>query len=304
MSAKHQLNANTFGEELMIQSMTAFAREVSQGDWGTLTWEIRSVNHRYLEPHFKLPENLREIEIGMREALRNNLNRGKVECALRWQSAEKVGNGFDLNLDLVKDINQAANQINRILDNPAHLNALELLQWPGVLKTAEVDAAPLKKAALDSFETALKTLVETRIREGAQLKPLFDQKLDAISAIVIEVREKLPEILKAQRENLLARFENAKLELETTRIEQEMVMVAQKTDVAEELDRLDAHVNEVRSVLSKKGAIGRRLDFLMQELNREANTLSSKSIVTDTTKAAVELKVLIEQMREQVQNIE
>lgn len=288
----------------MIQSMTAFAREASQGDWGTLTWEIRSVNHRYLEPHFKLPENLREIEPSLREGLRKHLNRGKVECALRWQPVEQSGQGFDLNIELVKDINQAANQVNRILDNPAHLNALELLQWPGVMKTAQVDAAPLKKAALDAFDLALKNLVDTRTREGEQLKPLFDQRLDATSAIVTEVREKLPTILASQRENILARFEDAKLELDSGRIEQEMVMLAQKTDVAEELDRLDAHVKEVRSVLNKKGAIGRRLDFLMQELNREANTLSSKSIVTDTTKAAVELKVLIEQMREQVQNIE
>ncbi|WP_250656433.1 YicC/YloC family endoribonuclease [Alkalimarinus coralli] len=288
----------------MIQSMTAFARETSQGDWGTLTWEIRSVNHRYLEPHFKLPENLREIEPGLREGLRKHLNRGKVECALRWQPAEQSGEGFDLNIELVKDINQAANQVNRILDNPAHLNALELLQWPGVMKTAQVDAAPIKTSALALFDQALKTLVATRKREGEQLKPLFDQRLDATSAIVAEVRGKLPEILAAQRENILARFEDAKLELDAARVEQEMVLLAQKTDVAEELDRLDAHVKEVRSVLGKKGAIGRRLDFLMQELNREANTLSSKSIVTDTTNAAVELKVLIEQMREQVQNVE
>jgi len=284
--------------------MTAFAREAAQGDWGTLTWEIRSVNHRYLEPHFRLPENLREIEPALREGLRKHLHRGKVECTLKWQSLEQSGQGFNLNVDLVKDINQAANQVNRILDNPAHLNALELLQWPGVMKTAEVDAAPLKKAALESFDTALKSLVDARAREGEQLEPLFEQRLKAIDDIVLEVREKLPEILQKQRENLVSRFEDAKIDLEPERVEQEMVMLAQKSDVDEELDRLDAHVKEVRSVLSKKGAIGRRLDFLMQELNREANTLSSKSIVTDTTKAAVDLKVLIEQIREQVQNVE
>ena len=288
----------------MIRSMTAFAREAAQGDWGTLTWEIRSVNHRYLEPHFRLPENLREIEPALREGLRKHLHRGKVECTLKWQSLEQSGQGFNLNVDLVKDINQAANQVNRILDNPAHLNALELLQWPGVMKTAEVDAAPLKKAALESFDTALKSLVDARAREGEQLEPLFEQRLKAIDDIVLEVREKLPEILQKQRENLVSRFEDAKIDLEPERVEQEMVMLAQKSDVDEELDRLDAHVKEVRSVLSKKGAIGRRLDFLMQELNREANTLSSKSIVTDTTKAAVDLKVLIEQIREQVQNVE
>jgi len=288
----------------MIRSMTAFAREAAQGDWGTLTWEIRSVNHRYLEPHFRLPENLREIEPALREGLRKHLHRGKVECTLKWQSLEQSGQGFNLNVDLVKDINQAANQVNRILDNPAHLNALELLQWPGVMKTAEVDAAPLKKAALESFDTALKSLVDARAREGEQLEPLFEQRLKAIDDIVLEVREKLPEILQKQRENLISRFEDAKIDLEPERVEQEMVMLAQKSDVDEELDRLDAHVKEVRSVLSKKGAIGRRLDFLMQELNREANTLSSKSIVTDTTKAAVDLKVLIEQIREQVQNVE
>lgn len=288
----------------MIRSMTAFSREAAQGDWGTLTWEIRSVNHRYLEPHFKLPENLREIEPNLREGLRNHLNRGKVECALRWQPVEKSGGSFNLNIDLVKDINQAANQVNRILDNPAHLNALELLHWPGVMKTADVDAAPLKKAALESFDAALKSLVDARAREGEQLEPLFEQRLNAINDIVLNVREKLPEILQKQRDNLISRFEEAKIALEPERVEQEMVMLAQKADVAEELDRLDAHVIEVRSVLSTKGAIGRRLDFLMQELNREANTLSSKSIVTDTTKAAVELKVLIEQIREQVQNVE
>lgn len=288
----------------MLRSMTAFARQQSQGEWGVVTWEIRSVNHRYLEPHFRLPDNLRDLEPKLRDILRQRVGRGKVECSLKFQSSAAGVEQYQLNLELVKELNNAANQINRILDNPAHLSALDFMQWPGVLTAQEVSMEPVKDSAMACFSASLDELLATREREGAQLLPLLDQRLQSITEIVSEVRAKLPAILKNQSANIKTRFDEAKVDLDNDRLEQEMVLLAQKSDVDEELDRLEAHVNEVSSVLRSDEPIGRRLDFLMQELNREANTLSSKSIVADTTRAAVELKVLIEQMREQVQNIE
>lgn len=288
----------------MLRSMTAFARQQSQGEWGVVTWEIRSVNHRYLEPHFRLPDNLRDLEPKLRDILRQRVGRGKVECSLKFQPSAAGVEQYQLNLELVKELNNAANQINRILDNPAHLSALDFMQWPGVLTAQEVSMEPVKDSAMACFSASLDELLATREREGAQLLPLLDQRLQSITEIVSEVRAKLPTILKNQSANIKARFDEAKVDLDNDRLEQEMVLLAQKSDVDEELDRLEAHVNEVSSVLRSNEPIGRRLDFLMQELNREANTLSSKSIVADTTRAAVELKVLIEQMREQVQNIE
>jgi uncharacterized protein (TIGR00255 family) len=190
------------------------------------------------------------------------------------------------------------------MQNPASYSALDVMQWPGVLEEAQPEADLVLKVALQGFEQAIEQLLTSREREGRELAQLIEQRLDGISAITREVRGRLPEILQHQQQKLQERFTQAKLEVEPGRLEQELVFIAQKSDVAEELDRLDTHVNEVSRVLKKGGACGRRLDFLMQELNREANTLSSKSIVSDTTQAAVELKVLIEQMREQIQNIQ
>lgn len=288
----------------MIRSMTAFARVDVQESWGALTFELRSVNHRYLEPHFKLPENLRELEPLFRDKQRKYLNRGKIETAMRFQPANSEQGKIELNSDLLAELNQVAHQVNRVLDNPAHISALDVMRWPGVLKGTELDMAPVKKAAIELYDKALKQLLDTRKTEGGRLAPLFDERLDRVDEIVAEVKANLPQILQAQSDNIRSRIEEAKVDLDESRLEQEMVMLAQKSDVAEELDRLLAHTQEVRDVLKRKEPIGRRLDFLMQELNREANTLSSKSIVTETTRAAVDLKVLIEQMREQVQNIE
>ncbi|MCP5208258.1 MAG: YicC family protein [Hahellaceae bacterium] len=288
----------------MIRSMTAFARVDLQESWGALTWELRSVNHRYLEPHFKLPDNLRELEPQLREKQRKFLNRGKIESALRFQANDEVQGKLEINSGLLTELNNVINQVNRVLDNPAHVVALDVMRWPGVLSGTELDMTPIRQAALKLYDQALKQLLDTRATEGARLAPLFTERLDQIDTIVDEVKERLPQILQAQSDNLRKRLEDASVELDEGRLEQEMVMLAAKSDVAEELDRLIAHTQEVRSVLSRKEPIGRRLDFLMQELNREANTLSSKSIVTETTRAAVDLKVLIEQMREQVQNIE
>lgn len=288
----------------MIRSMTAFARRDVQGDWGTLTCEIRTVNHRYLEPSFRLPEAIRELENQFREALRKRLKRGKVDVSMRLQSAETTSQSFEVSDDLVKALNEAANHVNRILDNPAHISALDILRWPGVMSVPEQDFGPARAAAGELFEQTVRDLVEIREREGERLRPLFDDRLATMTRLVSEVRELMPELLEAQEKNLRDRFEKAKVELEPERVAQEMVMLAQKSDVAEELDRLNAHISEVTDTLKGDDALGRRLDFLMQELNREANTLSSKSIDARVTRAAVDLKVLIEQMREQVQNLE
>lgn len=288
----------------MLKSMTAFAREDIETEQGVLTWEIRSVNHRYLEPGFRIPDTFREAEPALREALRRHLARGKVDCNLKWQAGNALDTGLKINPTMLSNLHQATSTIRSGFDNTAPVNVMEVLAWPGIIEQESTDNKAMVAAAVRCFEQALEKLNQHRMREGSQLGPLLDERLEKISTIVSAVRAQLPEILSKQSENIRTRFEEAKVELEPQRLEQEMVILAQKSDVAEELDRLDAHVKEVRDTLKKKEPVGRRLDFLMQELNREANTLSSKAIVTDTTRAAVELKVLIEQMREQIQNIE
>lgn len=288
----------------MIRSMTAYARKDVRGDWGVLTWEVRSVNHRYLEPIFRLPDTFRDVEPALRDVMRKYLQRGKLECQLKFQPVAQAATGFQVNTALAAELNQAVHQINRLLDNPAHISAFEFLNWPGVLVSDEEDMEPVKKEIVKLYEQTLQELRATRLREGERILPMLTERLSQIEKIVGQVRDKLPQILERQNEALRSRFEELQLEVEATRLEQELVLLAQKADVAEELDRLQAHVTEVGEVLQKKESVGRRLDFLMQELNREANTLSSKSLVTETTQYAVELKVLIEQMREQVQNVE
>ena len=284
--------------------MTAFARVDSDNKDGVFTWELRSVNHRYLEPHIKLPDLFREIEPQLRTLTRQYLSRGKLDCMLKWQPISSNADSLQLNQNVLASLSNASDSINAIFKNVAPIDVMSVINWPGVINTESADRKAICLDAVKSFESGLKILLENREREGVQLEPLFEDRLLSIENIVKDVRTWLPEILKKQNDMVKKRFELASVELDSERLEQEMVLLAQKTDVAEELDRLDAHVTEVRLVLVKKEPVGRRLDFLMQELNREANTLSSKSIVTDTTKAAVELKVLIEQMREQVQNVE
>lgn len=289
----------------MIRSMTSFARQALQHDYGSLVWEIRSVNHRYLEPSFKLPESMRRLENDLREKLRKTLSRGKVECTLHVQF--QSGNGssqLTVNTELLTQLISTGESVQKQLNEPSALNPLQLLQWPGIMSGPEIDNDLICEQALALFQVTLEQLLASREREGAALKQFIEQRLDTIADITAAVKQQLPQILQAQRQKLQERLEELKAELNEDRLEQEMVILAQKADVDEELDRLDAHLVEVRRVLHKGGACGRRLDFMMQELNREANTLSSKSIVTDTTQAAVELKVLIEQMREQIQNIE
>jgi|TARA_B110001454_G_C12683357_1_gene419081 uncharacterized protein (TIGR00255 family) len=285
-------------------SMTAFARQQLEQDWGSLTWEIRSVNHRYLETSVRVPETFRRLEIVIRETVRKRLSRGKVECQLRYQSVENSTTEINLNQNLVFKLLNANKEIEEMTGSSGSLSNMEILRWPGVVSDQQMDTASIDKQAIRLFSLALDDLISSREREGEELKGFVQKRLDAIREIVISVRAKMPEILTVQKQNLLDKIEDLKAELDSARVEQEIVLLTQKADVDEELDRLDSHLNEVQRVIDTKGQKGRRLDFLMQELNREANTLSSKSIVVDTTRSAVELKVLIEQMREQIQNIE
>jgi len=285
--------------------MTGFARREAKLPWGTVIWEIRSVNHRYLEPSFRLPEDFREIEPGLRELMRKQLQRGKVEASLSIQWEQEGDAELGVNQARVLQLARAAQEVSKALgDAAAKVNPLEILKWPGVIQKQELDREAMQVQVLSLFEEALQQLIEHRSREGAELEQLILQRLDAVSAQVASVRARLPEILQAQRDKLQAKIAALQVELDPERLEQEIALLAQKADVDEELDRLDTHVIEVKRSLKQTDSLGRRLDFLMQELNREANTLSSKAIVSETTQAAVELKVLIEQMREQVQNIE
>ena len=289
----------------MPRSMTGFSRREAKFSWGTLVWEIRSVNHRYLEPNFRLHEDFREIEPQLRDAMRKSLQRGKVEANLHVHWEQEGENELGINESRADQIAKAAQQINQYLGaTAAPLNALDILKWPGVIQKQEINRDELHQAALQLFDQALEGLIEHRSREGAELEQLILQRLQSVSEQVVKVRQLMPGILAAQREKLQNKIAALQIELDPERLEQEIVLIAQKADVDEELDRLDTHVTEVKRSLKQTDSLGRRLDFLMQELNREANTLSSKSVSSDTTQIAVELKVLIEQMREQVQNIE
>lgn len=287
----------------MPSSMTAFARQTIECDWGTAAWEIRSVNHRYLETNFRMPETVRDIEMGLRELARKHLQRGKVDCSLQLNIAKETGT-VDVNQALTDQYISACERLANQMENPAPVSPLDILKWPGALKEPEVDKDALKQALTTLFEDTLIQLEEGRGREGEKLKALIEQRLDAITSEVDTVRTKLPQLLAAQKQKIIDRLHEVSADLNSDRLEQELVFLAQKADVDEELDRLDTHLSEIRQVLNRREPIGRRLDFLMQELNREANTLASKSIASDTTQSSVELKVLIEQMREQIQNIE
>ncbi|BFM22225.1 YicC/YloC family endoribonuclease [Gilvimarinus japonicus] len=288
----------------MPRSMTGFARAEAKSPEYTLVWEVRSVNHRYLEMHLRLPEEFREIETALRETVRKKLQRGKLEATIHLQPEQGGDASIGLDPDRLAQVADACRRIDAQMDNCAPVNPLEVLRWPGVQIVRELDRDALHERSLALFADALDQLIDNRAREGAELAVYINQRLDAIAAEVVSVREQLPNILQAQREKLQTKIAALDVELDPDRLEQEIVLMAQKADVDEELDRLDTHITEVRRTLKQKNSLGRRLDFLMQELNREANTLSSKSVVSETTQAAVELKVLIEQMREQVQNIE
>jgi uncharacterized protein (TIGR00255 family) len=284
--------------------MTAYARKEVKGDWGSAVWEIRSVNQRYLETYFRMPEQFRALEPLLRERFRKRLARGKVECNLRFEANPAAKGELSINETLANQVIKAAEQVMHMTGELSRINPFQVMQWPGVMETPEQDMDEVNKVLLSAFDEALGEFIDARGREGDNMKALIEQRLDAITAEVVKVRARMPEILEWQRERLFSKFEDAKVELDASRVEQELILLAQKSDVAEELDRLDSHVKETTNILKKGGAVGRRLDFMMQEFNRESNTLASKSISTDITASGVELKVLIEQMREQIQNIE
>jgi uncharacterized protein (TIGR00255 family) len=288
----------------MPNSMTGFARTSGQENWGDVSCEIRSVNHRYLEPSIRLPDSLRSLEPIVRDQLRKQLHRGKVDVSFQVSLNNASPDALSINKDILKTLLNATEQIKQLHNDTAPIDTVRLLQFPGVIQQTAIDADLILALAKSLLEQALKSLIEHRAREGLELKSLIDTRLDEIAELVIQVREKMPAILAAQKDKLKQRLEELKSELDENRLEQEMTILANRADVAEELDRLDTHLIEVRHILGQKGTIGRRLDFMMQELNREANTLSSKSLTSDTTQIAVSLKVLIEQMREQIQNIE
>ena len=288
----------------MTRSMTAFARHDRQQPWGELVWELRSVNHRYLEATVRMPEELRALEPKVRERLAKALKRGKVEANLRYRAAAEGGGELSVNLDLAKRLADASREVDGLLYNPSPINSLDMMRWPGVVEQRGGDMAPVREQTLALLDEALTTLVETREREGAQLARLIFERLGEMEQVVVVVRERLPEVIAALRARLHKRFEELLEQVDQERLEQELVLFANKVDVDEEMDRLAAHITETRRVLKGDGAVGRRLDFLMQEMNREANTLGSKSADVETTRASVDLKVLIEQVREQVQNIE
>jgi uncharacterized protein (TIGR00255 family) len=286
----------------MVASMTGFARHQAEHEFGTLIWEIRAVNHRYLEPSFRLPESLRHLEGALREFLRQQVQRGKVEAQLKFLNASATQNALALNESVLQQIKAATATLGQHFALQPTLSALDVLRWPGLIAEHEQDAKAVDDGVLALFQ--LRQFQQQREREGTELKRLIGERLTQISAIVATIRADLPTILAAQAERIKAQFNDLQLQVEPTRLEQEIVLIAQKADIHEELDRLDTHVKELLHTLNQNGQIGRRLDFLLQEFNREANTICSKAIVTSTTFGAVELKVLIEQIREQVQNIE
>lgn len=288
----------------MICSMTAFAREESQDEAAAIVWELRSVNNRYLDVTVRLPEDLRVLEPQVRERVSARLSRGKVECILRYKPGMQMATALSINLGFASQVAKAARQAETLLQRPAAVSPLDILRWPGVVEAAPLDAETLARPMLELLEEALDDLVDMRCREGEKIAEILRNRCADVARIVEEVRGTLPTILAAARERMEARLTELRERLDSERVEQEMVLLAQKMDVAEELDRIEAHLGEVHRVLGEEKPVGRRLDFLMQELNREANTVGSKSVASATSSACVDLKVFIEQMREQIQNIE
>jgi uncharacterized protein (TIGR00255 family) len=288
----------------MIHSMTAFARAQAQGFWGSATCELKSVNHRYLEIRIHLPDLLSELEQPMHEYLRQHLKRGKVECYFRFQVVDGADQPLQVDLSLAKRLIEANKAIAQFLPGSVAINSMDILQYPGVILSRESGLEGVRQEIMRLLETAVKELLAMRQREGGDLKNIFLQRLESLNGELTKAKERLPTILQHQRERILKHFSDAVVEMDKQRLEQEMVMFSQKIDVTEEIERIETHVAEVRRVLKQGGLVGRRLDFLMQELNREANTLGSKSVDVDTTRASLEMKVLIEQLREQMQNVE
>ncbi|MEZ5531665.1 MAG: YicC/YloC family endoribonuclease [Steroidobacteraceae bacterium] len=287
----------------MITSMTGFARGEATGPWGTLTCELRSVNHRFLESQFRLPEDLRGCESELRQALAKALKRGKVDCTVHLREPEGAARALDIDEAALARLVKRVREVAAALPAPS-VDALEVLRWPGVIREAAVDAEGLHAALAALFAATARDLVAARAREGVRLRELIGERCASLEGLVAQVRARLPDVHARVRGRLAERLAELAGQVDKDRVEQEIVMLLQRLDVAEELDRLAGHIEETRRIIASGEPAGRRLDFLMQEFNREANTLSSKSQDLETTRIAVDMKVLIEQMREQVQNIE
>ena len=288
----------------MIFSMTGFAASQSELPTGTLLLELRTINHRYLETHFRLDDSLRFLEPLLRDAIAAKLSRGKVECRVALTGNDGVLLNSELNNTVIMQLAELSKQIQSVFPQSAPLSTAEILRWPGVIATENLSSEVLQKVALDTLADALQELSASRQREGEKLAAVILDRVSQMETLVQDVRPRLPVILKAYQDKLTARLNEVLVNPDDSRVQQELAIYAQKIDVDEELDRLTTHLQETRRILGSEGAAGKRLDFLMQELNREANTLGSKSVSTELTQTAMELKVLIEQIREQVQNIE
>lgn len=288
----------------MIRSMTGFARRERQEPWGTLVCELRTVNHRYLEISLRLPDDLKALDNDIRQTITAALRRGKIDANLYLKSTTGSTQSLEIDTTLLDTLVARLDEVRGRVPSATQVSALDLLRWPGVIREGNVDNKPILTAALEVLKEALAELNDTRHREGQRIRELLLNRCIAMRAQVQNVRERLPEISQRLRERIVERISQLGVTPDPERLEQELVLYAHKMDVDEEMDRLTGHLDEVTSVLDSSEPAGRRLDFLMQELNREANTLSSKSQDVETTRAAVDMKVIIEQMREQIQNVE
>ena len=288
----------------MLRSMTGFARVEDTSEQGNLSWEVRSVNHRYLDISFRLPEEIRRLEVQLRNHLQNRLARGKIDCVFRYRMAETQTAELELNEPLLDSLLLQIRRVNEKLSESAPVAPADILAWPGMIQAVESDRENFHTACFSLFERAVEQLADTRATEGRRIEKILQDKCYEIRSIVRSVRARHPQVLASIREKLQQRIEELMEAVDQSRFEQELVYLAQKMDSVEELDRLDSHLDEMSSIFACQEATGRRLDFVMQEFNREANTLAAKSADVETSQAAINLKVLIEQMREQVQNVE
>ncbi|MES0872935.1 YicC/YloC family endoribonuclease [Sinimarinibacterium thermocellulolyticum] len=288
----------------MIKSMTGYARVERVGDWGRMTWELRSVNHRYLDVQFRLPDEFRALEAELRGVAGARISRGKIECALRYQREAAGTERIELDAQRLQQLKQALDEVNLAFGATTAPEPTRLLAFPGVIREAQSDFAPLLTQARSLFDEAIGQFTAARESEGARLSQFLVERCEALADLVAQIRARQPEVREQWLERLQQRCRDLGVEVDAQRLAQEIVLAAQRLDVEEEMSRLASHLIEVRQVLDRDEAVGRRLDFLMQELNREANTTASKSQDAQMTRCAVDMKVIIEQMREQVQNIE
>lgn len=287
----------------MMYSMTAFARTSTDAHGRHLVWELKSVNHRFLETNFRMPEALRFLEHPLRETLRKHLKRGKVDCTLRVETVDNDA-AITINRSVLLQVLAAVEQVRRDAPEIGGVSPIDLMRWPGVLDDTPADDEMLAETATELFEQALTELIQARAREGGMLKQALAERLDHIDALIKQLKPITSHLANEQKARLQQRIADLQVNLDPMRLEQEVALLAQRADVAEELDRLTIHIEEARSNIQGGGPHGRRLDFLTQELNREANTLGAKAVIPEQSQRAVDLKVIIEQIREQVQNVE